>query len=398
MKERKRIVLLGGKDRFQPVVRKAKSMGLETLVLDKSPTAPAFRESDQYAVVDISNHSLVLEAARRFRADAILSLSEFGVLSAAQAASALELPGNSIQVAINSTNKIAQRKIGDQFGIRQPRYCLIDSYEQAVEAINVLGYPAVIKPPSSAAARGISVIRESKEIEPAWRYAQIVSNNAQILCEEYVPGREFSCEVFSDGKNIRVLAVGERTLYSIPSHPVAQQILYPALLDDQSTKALYLAIEKITYAMNINGPSHTEMILAPDGHFYWLESAARGGGGNIWTQIVQSVSGVDYLELSIRFTLGQVVSVPDQNPIQRGACYLFLDPPRGKLVSVHGADAASKVPGIIDIGITVNIGDEIKAPLTGADRVGWIVSTGKDRTEALQRAIEAEALLIFEVT
>ena len=75
-------------------IRRAAQMGLHVVALDRDPDAPGFRWSHKREIADTRDASACLEAARREKVDAVVSVcTDFAVKSVAFVAESLGLPG-----------------------------------------------------------------------------------------------------------------------------------------------------------------------------------------------------------------------------------------------------------------------------------------------------------------
>ena len=102
----KKILLLGGPVFQKPVIQRAKSMGLYVGVADISQNAPAASLADEFFQGSIRDYDAMLAIAREFKPDAIASgACDTSVVTVARLCEELGLPGNSVDAALNSTDK-----------------------------------------------------------------------------------------------------------------------------------------------------------------------------------------------------------------------------------------------------------------------------------------------------
>jgi biotin carboxylase len=128
-----------------------------------------------------------------------------------------------------------------------------------------------------------------------------------------------------------------------------------------------------------------------------IELAARLSGGFFCTREIPLNTGVDFIGAAIRIALGETVDEADLVPkhfvpvIQR---YTFPAP--GTVVSISGAEEASRIPGITDVIVTAREGDII--PPAGDKRPSgaMVLASGANREAALTAANDALALIRIE--
>ena len=130
----KKLLVIGAGFLQDFVIRKAVSMGYETLTVDADPNAVGFKHAHKHAVINIVDEKACLEYAKAEQIDGVVTAAtDFGVLSAAYVAQELGLPGLKYEVAQLIKNKYRVRK------------CLyeaqVDDTEQAYEVRDRYGSP-----------------------------------------------------------------------------------------------------------------------------------------------------------------------------------------------------------------------------------------------------------------
>jgi hypothetical protein len=109
-------------------------------------------------------------------------------LPAAAVASALGLPGPSTATIETLTRESLFRQFLQRTGLQHQRYGVFrsDRIDEAAAFVVDFGVTAVIKPVDSSGSKGVSVVRESAEIEAALAYAFSESRSGEIIIEEHV--------------------------------------------------------------------------------------------------------------------------------------------------------------------------------------------------------------------
>jgi cyanophycin synthetase len=112
-------------------------------------------------------------------------------------------------------DKSLTKKLLHEGGIPVPRGFLVRSEDEAVEAFQQLGKPAVAKPYNGNQGKGVTLKLESeKEVRAAFRVAQTYGE--QVLVEEYI-----------EGKNFRLLVIGGRMVAAaerLPAHVIGNGV------------------------------------------------------------------------------------------------------------------------------------------------------------------------------
>ena len=165
----KKILIIGAGFLQDFVIRKAKSMGYETLAVDADPNAIGFKHADKYKVINIVDEKACLEYAKQENVDGVLTAAtDYGVLTAAYIAQEMHLPGLRYDVA---------KLIKNKYMVRKRLYeCHVDDTEQAYEVdkttdLNELckkiKFPVMVKPCDGSGSRGASRVDSAETFAEA---------------------------------------------------------------------------------------------------------------------------------------------------------------------------------------------------------------------------------------
>ena len=369
-----------GSDRRQ--VLEARSDG-RTLTVDLRNTKRGCAQIEAYAA--------------RYPLRAVIGLDEESCLLAAAASAALGLRHNPVAAVSAALSKEKQRRVLSEADLPVPAFRCLNLGDDLAARAREQSYPAVLKPLNLSASRG--VIRADDEAEflaAARRIAAILrSDRADFLVEAFVPGPEVALEgLLVDGR-LQLLALFdkpdplegpffEETLYITPSRlPAAQQA------DIEATAAAACR------ALGLReGPLHAELRLGPDGPVP-IELSPRTIGGHC-ARSLSFGAGVSLEDLVLRHALGLPLQSLQRET--RAAGVMMIPIPRaGYLQSASGEAAALAVPGIVDLTLSIPLGQEV-VPLPEGDRyLGFIFAKG-ETPEAVEAALRRAAdLLHFEI-
>ena len=393
----KRALLLGASSLLAGSIKKIREGSFYTIALDRNPQAPGAAEAHEFHAIDISNVAAVVDFALKSSVDCVVPFNEFGMRAHAQCCQALGLPGISPDQVESVIDKLAMRRAWSRAGLAQPAYHPAATLEQAQMAAQRLGFPCVIKPSlSGGASRGVSFVADAQQLPAAFQRAMQFALSGQTVLETHLDGLELSVEGLCYQGEYRMLAVADKDIFPHPFARVTSHIKYQAPLEEPvALRVEDLAREAVQALGLANCASHIEMMLNPDGQPYLIEMGARGGGGHISHTIVQAVSGVN-----MPLALAQILSgqPPRWDPVyNRGACYRFFPAPQGTIAGIEGLAEALNSEGVLDLVLIKGVGDKVVDMLNGHERAGCLVTCGKDRDEALQRAEESLAKIHFTV-
>ncbi len=389
----KKVLQLGGGQLMTHSISLLKQIGLHVYVVDRNPNAPGFALADDYAPVDIGDVDAVTDFAQRIGVDVILAVNEAGVLAAAKAGDQLGLLNPTPEVALRCLDKGLMRECWQKAGLSQPAFQVAQTPEQIGEAAGALGYPVIIKPAMNWGSRGVSLVAEKAGLLWAIEFAQTHCRNGRYIVEEAISGTEMTIEGLVQQGRPQILARSDKESQVHSKYRVAMALNYPAQF---AQSQLQLADETVTEAARAlgieNGAFHCECMINEHGVFL-LEMGGRPGGGHIFSQIVEAVSGVCMPQALVRILLGERVDITPR--YQRGACYKFFTPPPGIFQGASGVEEARQTSGILDFGFSMQPGTVVEAITGDADRPGFAVSTGATREEAIANADRAIGMVRY---
>jgi biotin carboxylase len=392
---KKRILQLGAGPMLANSIRVLQEAGHLVYAADKNPHSVGFEIADGSAAIDIVDLDSVIEYAKTIGADMVLAVIEAGLLEASQACETLGLPNISSEVALNCLDKGRMRQCWDRANLPQPTFRITTRDEDPVAAANTIGFPLIVKPTFGWGSRGVSKVSSHDGFGEAVRWARENSRTGEIIIEEFIAGTEMTIEGVVMNGQCEVLAKSDKEHQEHEQYCVAMALNYGANFEasvlDRADSLMGQALKAVGHE---NGVFHCECMVNEDGVFL-LETAARGGGGHIYSQIVEAVSGIKMPACHVDILLG---NEPDIKATQQlGASYRFFSPPEGKFRSIQGIEKARAMPGILDIGFTLQPGETV-GPITGdAARPGYVVSGGSHRNEAIANAQGAIAQISYDM-
>jgi D-alanine-D-alanine ligase len=140
-----------------------------------------------------------------------------------------------------------------------------------------LNLPLVAKPRASGSSAGVAIVKTHE----AWTKAMIdaSSRTAEILAEEFVPGREFSCGVLGEDALPVVEIVSSDEFYSYDAKYKAggSRHLVPAPIDHDLTSRLQTLALSVHRLIGLRDYSRTDFIVSDHGRPTILEVNALPG-------------------------------------------------------------------------------------------------------------------------
>ncbi|WP_321887636.1 ATP-grasp domain-containing protein [Paraburkholderia bannensis] len=278
--------------------------------------------SEVIHVADSQNVDLVASALRVCHAqhpiDAVFSCLALCAFPAAEAAFAAGLRGTSPIGVQNARTKPLCRALLQAHGIPSLAYAVVHTVDQAFDALESIGYPAIIKPVTGVAKFLTSIVQTPRDVERhfAESKASYVGLNdylrkdvaLEFIVEELAVGPLYSLEVgVSEVDEWMPLAIVRRKTARInPVLEVGSTI--PSGLDEIQYRTVSEYGRRIMQALQLDiGIFHMEFIYTEHGPRL-IEVNPRIAGGTI-PDLVRTATGVNLFEILLKIYLGDKVGV-----------------------------------------------------------------------------------------
>lgn len=379
-------------------ILKAKSLGFSILSIDGDPNAEGFEFSDKVICCDLKEHIEIIsqiESLNITPRGVISYCSEAGMPLAASIRERFNLPGLDKEQTLWFTNKKFQREIWKKNDIPGPIFDIFSSLDDATNFLKTLTTIKIIKPTDSAGSRGVSILNKqnsssSNNISDAFKH----SKSNEVIIEDYITGQELTVESFSSNGKCQILCITEKKKITKTGGVVAYE-LHTTLHKSEIVSKIKLVVTKALKALKYNdGPAHTEVILEDNGDVKLVETAARGGGFNLFDKFIPAASGVNVPELTILQAANK--PLPNYKTNLQHAILRFIPSQEGKVLEINGIEEVRKELHI-DCEKFVNIGDNVNEATSDGDRLAFILAKGIDFNSINQIVDKAENMIEFKI-
>lgn len=320
---RKKIAIIGASYFQEPLIQKAKSMGIETHVFAWAADDVGEKSADFFYPISIVDKELILEKCREIDIDGICTIgSDLGIITSNYVANKMGLIANSMECTDVSTNKHLMRQTFVEHNDPSPRYYVIKNKED-IENINI-SFPAIVKPTDRSGSRGITKINSKSELAEAVNSAIAESFCNDVIVEEFIEGDEYSIEYISYEGNHQFLSVTKKYTTGAP-HFIETGHIEPAPISDELQQRIKIVVEHALNSLGIcYGASHSELKVNSDGEIKIVEIAGRMGGDFIGSNLVELSTGADFVKAVIDIALGIKPSVElNENRKVAGVRFFF---------------------------------------------------------------------------
>ncbi len=203
MKEKKKILLLGGSAQQIIAIETARKMGYYTILCDFLSDNPGQYVADKFYLASTTDKDKILDIAKKEKISGILAYaSDPAAPTAAYVAEKLGLLGNPYESVEILCNKDKFRNFLKDNHFNTPNAKGYDKVCDAIEDIknNFFKFPIIVKPVDSSGSKGVSRIDDINNLNEKLEYAMSFSRSKRIIVEEFV--EKYGYQIAGDGLSI----------------------------------------------------------------------------------------------------------------------------------------------------------------------------------------------------
>lgn len=265
---------------------------------------------------------------------------------------------------------------------------VIPDEDAAEKAAADIGFPVMIKAAEGGGGRGMRIVRNKRELLPAFRTAraeaEVAFGSPNVYMEKLIERpRHIEFQVMGD-QHGRVIHLGERECSLQRRH---QKVLEesPSVVIDQATRdriggLVIKALERIGYT----GAGTVEFLREESGNLYFIEMNARI---QVEHPVTEMVTGVDLVKAQIRVAAGEKICDVIGKFDFRGhaiECRINAEDP-DTFVPSPGRITTFRVPGGPGVRVdTAAYADAVIPPYYDS-LIAKLITYGRDRAEAIIR-------------
>lgn len=437
MKDKKKLLIIGAGDFQLPLVQEAAK------TCDVVLAAPVISKAfDPYIkdrlITDVKDQDAILAFARAQKIDGVITdQTDIAVRSVAYVAENMGLPGIGTKTGHLFTDKSLMRRRLAELDIPRLKNRTVASVEDAVSFYRELcaersrctgpssstdsssvckslseGRPdapvyagsgadlprVILKPLDTQGSRGVSVCCCEEEIRAKYADAARWSGSHEVIVEQFATGREFVVESLVLDYDYRTLCIGDTLYFDIPDAFAAKSRIFPTTADEALREKVLTLDEKIIRGFGLRqGITHSEYIMEGDDIFL-IETAARGGGVFISSDLIHLSSGLHTEVFLIDIALGRCQEMPQILPQQCFCGYMAFYLPVGRVTRADGIEAVKALPFVHRNQLDkLRVGMENHEGATDKTSRLAVIVSGSTRQELMQHMNTVRSTLLIEI-
>ena len=395
----KKIMIIGAGVYQLPLVQEAAKE--HTVILVAPQISSAFEElADKCYICDVTDNEQILAYAQKEKIDGVITdQTDIAVRTVAYVAEKMGLPGIGYQTACLFTDKSLMREKCKELNIPTLPYMPVKTFEQALQFYHEIGKGTVIiKPVDNQGSRGVQQIDSEDELRQKFKEAIDYSRSGAVLIEKKAKGREFVVESLCWNGEYYPLICGDTNYFNIKDAFAAKNRLFPSCAEKSLVDRVQELNRKIVTGFGLKqGISHSEYIMDGD-EIYLIETAARGGGVFISSDLISLGTGLNTEKFLIQIALGEREGAPSLEYDKNACGYMAFFLPKGEVVSVEGIDEVMQLPYVHrNLLHDIKVGLKTEFHLDKTSRYPIIVSA-TDLEELSKRMAYIRSLLQIKVS
>lgn len=389
------ILFVGGGQETIPGVEIAKAMGLCVIVSDMSAEAPCVKLADHFLLADTYSVSDTLREVESFcekyrSIDGVMCMATDVPLTVAIVAQELGLAGIPVEAAKIVSDKMLMKDCFKASYLPIPWYSEVSDAENLKQIVRDRGQPLIIKPVDSRGARGVLKLMEDVDLEWAYLTSLSYSPSSRVMVEEFLSGPQVSTESLIVEGKVYTIGFSDRNyelLDKYAPHIIEDGGDLPSALLPADQKRIKDTVAQTASVLKItNGVIKGDMVLS-GGDPYIIEVATRLSGGYFCSHEIPLNTGVDFVRIAIQMAMGESIS-EDSLLVSKdlAVCQRYFFPEPGVVQKIIIPEWINTHSDVNLCEIRVSVGDVIAEATHHPSRAGLVITSGKNRAEALNLA------------
>lgn len=309
-----------------------KEEGLEVVLVNSNPaTIMTDKETADAIYIEPINAQTIEKIIEREKPDGLLptlggqtglnmavELSEKGVLDKYD----IRLLGTSLATIKKAEDRELFKKTMLEIDEPIPESKTIHSIEEAIEFVDEIGYPAVVRPAYTLGGTGGGIAGNEEELRVILKRGLKMSRIGQALIERSVAGwKEIEYEVIRDSKDNCIIICNMENLDPIGIHTGDSIVVAPSqTLVDKEYQMLRSAALKIIRALGVEGGCNIQYALDPESfQYYVIEVNPRVSRSSA---LASKATGYPIAKIAAKIAVGLTLDEM-KNPVtgSTSACY-----------------------------------------------------------------------------
>lgn len=372
-KDKKQKIMIMGAGIYQvPLIKKAKEMGLDTIVVSIPGNYPGIELADVFLPYDTRDKEGILKSAIELEIDGICtSGTDVAVQTIGYVNEHMHLSGVSYEASKKVTDKLLMKEAFSKANVSTAGFRKVFSFEEAKYAANTIGYPVIVKIVDSSGSRGVIKAADLQSLEKAYEEARKITRKEYLLIEEYIEADEIGVDGYVGEQNLEVFLPHAKYTYTVDGVTVPMGHSFPYDADAKLMEELRVQISMAVHALGLkNCPFNADVFVRNDK--VWIIEVGGRTGATCIPELISIHNGYDWYEKLIRAAMGENIDFTSREANPCIAKLLFSDK-KGTIKAVDDTVLEELKKKGITVCLDYSIGDQIDTMRNATDRIGHII-------------------------
>ena len=276
----------------------------------------------------------------------------------------------------------------------------INSFEEAKEIADKIGYPIMIKAAAGGGGKGIRIVNFSEELEKNYNIvkqeAKISFNDDELYIEKFVKNpRHVEIQILAD-EHGNIVHLGERDCSIQRKHQKVIEETPSTIVDAKLREKMGEAAVKAAKIAGYTSCGTVEFLVDSDRNFYFMEMNTRI---QVEHPITEMRTGIDIVKEQIRVAAGEKLKFKQKDIEFKGhsiECRINAENPNKNFMPCPGKITGLHLPGGNGLRIDSGIYQGYTIPFNYDSMIAKIIVHGNTRNEAIAKMKRALEELVIE--
>lgn len=390
----KKFLVLGSYYNDGIIVQKAQELGYYTIVTDNHHSeehTPAKHVADEYWDISWTDIDALEKKCREAGVTGILGgFSERRVESMIRLCARLGLPCSITMEQL----EVTRDKLKFKQACRRSGLPCVKEYQYDDE----MRFPVIVKPTDRAGSIGINVAYNRAQFEKDYAYAMSLSESKHVIVEEFIDdGVKF--DIYYYVQNGGIVFLGSSDTIMCKGKDGAEILQkawpFPSRHEQQFLKEEDEHVRTMIRQLGIDNCYLTMSAFYRNGEFYFFEAGFRLSG-EMSFNYYKAVSGIDYVDVMIRFALGEKEHVKLREVREHEIKSLILNfyGRNGVVGRICGEEEVKALPGVVDFLVYLTEGETIHNETKVLRKIGMCTICSDDMNVVKDTARKVNQLFL----
>lgn len=396
--EGKKLLVMDNSALAACAVRRAKEMGIKTIVANWYPieVSASKQVADETVDINISHIDEMIDLIKEKEIDGIfVGWTDSHLPFYAEICERTGLPccGTVEQFDILSNDKRRFKKSALEYGVPTiPEYKIDINFLR--EDLDKIEYPVLVKPADESGSRGIKRCDSEEDLVEYYKFLYEHSKSKKILCEKYIdsPKEIFIHYTVQDGyPSLSSSFMKHKAMVDNEAAASAILHVFSSSYIDLFKKTTEEFVIKMIKGLGIQNGIVMFQGFIDGEQFYFYESGLRMGGEQFYV-FAKPLNGISSLDMMIEFALtGKItcgdVKTQDNCNFSKSCVNYYITLKPGVITRINGIEEVEKMPQVLQNATFHKVGDEISST-NSLDRVIYRLHVMDDTKEKLAETLE----------